>query len=147
MSDGAEVFDELGSFVVVVEDELAAGDAAVHVVGRSRDEQTGKSPQGDPPMRRRDLVVRLSRAQPHKCGSVYVALRPVHRDQSVWLRRKEPDVRNLGSAPIRAVKCFDTAPVRSVGSLGVDVTYGMTYVESGGRHDDDLGHRCTGQAL
>jgi hypothetical protein len=53
----AKCLDELDRLIVVVEDELAAGDAAVHVVGGSWDKQARVSRHEIAPMRGRDTLI------------------------------------------------------------------------------------------
>jgi hypothetical protein len=57
VADLAKCLDELDRFMVVVEDELAAGDAAIHVVGGSRDKQARVSRHEIAPMRGRDTQI------------------------------------------------------------------------------------------
>ena len=57
IADFAKGFDVLDSLMVVVENELAAGDAAIHVVGASPDKQTRVSRHEMAPMRGRDDLI------------------------------------------------------------------------------------------
>jgi hypothetical protein len=53
----AQCLYKLLGLIIVVEYELAASDAAVDMVGRSRNEQAGMSRHGTPPMRGRDDTI------------------------------------------------------------------------------------------
>jgi hypothetical protein len=63
VADFAKRLDELDRLMVVVEDELAASDAAIHVVGGSWDKQARVSRHEIAPMRGRDDLI-LHGAQP-----------------------------------------------------------------------------------
>ncbi len=57
IADFAKSLDELDRLIVVVENELAASNAAIHVVRGSRNKQARVSRHGIPPMRGRDDLI------------------------------------------------------------------------------------------